>query len=103
MPTVVGNEGASVLIVEAGRSARKQSAERLVILEPGAKVTIGTVTIGADALPLGDASGIPDARSLYLADGRTVGPTTEIDGTKIIATGSPALLPLEIWQQYLQQ
>ena len=103
MPTVVGNEGASVLIVEAGRSARKQSAERLVILEPGAKVTIGTVTIGADALPLGDASGIPDARSLYLDDGRTVGPTTEIDGTKIIATGSPALLPLEIWQQYLQQ
>lgn len=103
MPIVVGNEKTQVLIVEAGRSARKQDGERLVVLEPGAQVTIANKTIRADSLPLGDLAGISDARTIIVDGQHTIAATTEIDGTKIIATGSPALLPLEIWQQYLQQ
>jgi hypothetical protein len=65
-------------------------------LEPGAAVHIGSRSIKADDIPLGDRDGVIDARAL-LIDGKAAGPIVNSDGVRIIATGSPARQEHKRW------
>ncbi|MEP7317098.1 MAG: hypothetical protein ABI921_00095, partial [Panacibacter sp.] len=62
----------------------------------GASVIVNGHKIAARENPLGEVDGIPDARELSL-DGKSGPAQIEVDGVKIIGTGSPAQLPKELW------
>jgi hypothetical protein len=70
--------------------------EKLVVAEPKAVVRIGSHLIEVDDLPLGFVDRIADSRNLIL-DGKNVGPTVTVDGVTVVGTGSPTLVPRELW------
>lgn len=90
-----GSHGCTVLCVGPGRTVRSRG-ERLVFLEPGSTVRIGEEVVRAGEIPLGAVDGIPDARQLA-RDGVDVGVTAEVQGIRIIGTGSPARQDHEKW------
>jgi len=97
LPAVLGVDGASILVVASGRTAEVAESETLVVAEPGAKIRKGRTIIEVDGNPLGAVGEIADARVL-IVDGERKGPVEIINGTKFIGTGSPALLPKQLWQ-----
>ena len=97
LPAVPGTDGASILVVASGRHAVVAEGETLVVAEPGAKIRKGRRMIEVDSNPLGAVEDVTDARIL-IVDGERKGPVEIIDGTKFIGTGSPALLPKQLWQ-----
>ena len=97
LPAVPGTDGASILVVASGMHAEVAEGETLVVAEPGAKIRKGRTMIEVDSNPLGAVQEVTDARILII-DGERKGPAEIIDGTKIIGTGSPALLPKHLWQ-----
>ena len=90
-----GQKDCKILVCGEGRSA-DWKGETLVYLEPGAAVHIGSRSIKADDVPLGDRDGVIDARAL-LIDGKAAGPIVDSDGVRIIATGSPARQEHKRW------
>jgi len=97
LPAVPGTDGAAMLVVASGRNAEVAEGETLVVAEPGAKIRKGRMMIEVDGNPLGAVDEITDARIL-IVDGERKGPVEIINGTKFIGTGSPALLPKQLWQ-----
>jgi hypothetical protein len=95
IPVVKGEKGTKVLIVEQGKAASVNN-ERLVIAEPNSEVRIGSHLIKTDDLPLGFVDDIPDSRYLLL-DGKNQGTKVVVDGVTVIGTGSPSLVPRELW------
>lgn len=90
-----GQKDCKILVCGEGRSA-DWKGEALVYLEPGASVHIGSRSIKAEDVPLGDRDGVIDARAL-LIDGKAAGPIVDSDGVRIIATGSPARQEHKRW------
>jgi hypothetical protein len=78
-------------------TAEVAEGETLVVAEPGAKIRKGRTMIEVDSNPLGAVEEVTDARVL-IVDGERRGPVETINGTKFIGTGSPALLPKQLWQ-----
>jgi len=97
LPSVPGEDGASILVVASGRNAKVSESESLVVAEPRARIRKGSTMIEVDGDPLGAVQEITDARIL-IVNGERQGPVEIINGTKFIGTGSPALLPKHIWQ-----
>jgi hypothetical protein len=97
LPSVPGEDGASILVVASGRNAEVSKSESLVVAEPRARICKGSTMIEVDGDPLGAFQEIIDARIL-IVNGDRQGPVEIINGTKFIGTGSPALLPKHIWQ-----
>jgi len=97
LPSVPGEDGASILVVASGRTAEVAESEALVVAEPRARIHKGSTRIEVDSNPLGTVQEITDARNL-IVNGERMGPVEIIGGTKFIGTGSPALLPKHIWQ-----
>ena len=101
LPSVPGEDGASILVVASGRKAEVSESESLVVAEPRARIRKGSTMIEVDGDPLGVVQEIADARIL-IVNGERQGPVEIINGTKFIGTGSPALLPKHIWQNSSQ-
>jgi hypothetical protein len=97
LPAVPGSSGTSTLVVASGMTAEVAEGETLVVAEPGAKIRKGRTMIEVDSNPLGAVEEVTDARVL-IVDGERRGPVETINGTKFIGTGSPALLPKQLWQ-----
>ena len=92
-PAIFGTRGARILVVGQGRKALWQG-ERVIILEPEARITLNGKNYSAGAIPLGPQNGIADARSIpELPDAKG---RAQVDGIPIIATGSPCLLTPEL-------
>ena len=85
-----GEKNGVYLVIAGGYHAVRET-ERVVILEPGASVTINGKTVHANTIPLGSTDGVEDARNISVGD-TTYGPHAIIDGIEIIASGSPGKL-----------
>ena len=89
---------ARILAIGAGHAAARQ-AEQIIILEPDAKVVIGGKVYVAGCVPMGEVEGVVDAREILEECGRAIGSAKiEVDGVRIVATGSPSLLDTKILQ-----
>ena len=84
------NKNAKVLAIGAGHCAT-HDGEKIIVLEPGAKVMINGRTYSAGILPMGTVNQIVDAREIVEENKRSIGVALyETSGVIIIATGSPA-------------
>ncbi|MCM0684630.1 hypothetical protein [Akkermansia massiliensis] len=86
-----GSVGAKVLVVGEGFSARR-NGEKVVVLEPQAKVSVDGVVYEAGDVPQGIRDGIVDARLIFCEKDTLPSPIYQEDGVIIIATGTPSLL-----------
>lgn len=83
------NCDADLLVVGEGYKASHRG-ERLVVLEPKAKVEILGHCLMAGDLPLGTVGEIPDARNILDDGGKVLGKGVFMEGgVKFIASGSP--------------
>lgn len=87
-----GTLNTQILVVGTGHSARVRK-EKLIILEPGARVTHQGAVYKAEDLPMGTWSGISDARPILRNGEKLPSPIIREGDITIIATGTPALLP----------
>ncbi len=95
-----GDKAARILVVGSCQTATAES-ERLVILEPGAKVFINSCEYAADQEPAGTQQTIVDARLLQ-KNGELLGsPVVKENSTTIIGSGSPTLLNPSFWKEAL--
>ena len=98
---IIGNNQSKALVVEEGYSGRV-NGEELVIAEPRATILVGSHKIFVLEEPQGSVDAIPDARKL-LIDGKSAGVKAVVDGVTIVGTGSPALIPSELWHILREQ
>lgn len=94
---VFGNRNTTILVVGGNYSTRIKD-EKIVVLEPGASVSIGGAIYAADVLPLGNSDGVVDARYIVKNKNNTNRSKLDINGVRIIATGTPSAQPKQlIW------
>lgn len=89
---VFGDKETELLVVAAGHSASVLATEKVVILEPGASVRLGGEEYKAADVPMGDVNGIIDSRVIMKRGLPCATGIMEVNGIKIMATGSPARL-----------
>lgn len=87
-----GTLNTQILVVGTGHSARVRK-EKLIILEPGARVTHQGAVYAAANLPMGTWDGIRDARPILRNGEKLPSPIIREGDITIIATGTPVLLP----------
>lgn len=92
----MGNKKSQILVVGEGKTASAYPTEKLVILEPGAKVTIGKDVICSGIEPVDNEENIVDGRKLFINNEET-SPMLSHDGIRIIGTGSPSKLEWKRW------
>lgn len=97
-----GNKEARILVVGSYQTASAED-ERLIILEPGAKVYINSCLYEAGNLPAGIQQGIVDARLLKKNGIPLDCPVIKENSMTIIGSGSPALLNLDFWKEALSE
>jgi membrane protein len=90
-PYIIGEKDCHLLVIKENNSTHWRG-ERIIVGEPGAKITIGTHTYTAGISPLGNKMGVADAREWYLDGKPTNSPLIRINNITMIATGSPAIL-----------
>lgn len=96
----MGTTQTIMLVIGAGRNAQVNTSEKLVLLEPMATVRIGQHVVQACLEPRGELNDITDSRELTL-DGASQGVSTlQVDGIRVIGTGSPAKLNWSLWLNY---
>ncbi len=89
VPMWFSNKNAKVLAIGA-RHCATHNGEKIIVLEPGAKVIIDGRTYSAGILPMGTVKQIVDAREIVKDNKRSIGVALyEMSGVIIIATGSP--------------
>ena len=86
-----GSMGTKVLVVAEGFSA-KRNKEKVVVLEPKAKVSMDGVVYEAGDVPQGVRDGVVDARLIFREKDALPSSIYQENGVIIIATGTPSLL-----------
>lgn len=93
----VGNKNAKILVVQKGHNAEVDT-ETIVLAEDDCTIMCKNKKLSVINTPIGNVNGIIDARQWKCED-RVIDGIVEIDGVKLIATGSPAL---QSWKDLLK-
>lgn len=94
---VIGDKNAVILAIKNGESA-VWKGEKLIVAEPNATIKILGHEVCIDESPLGCVDEVIDARNI-IVDGNVKGVIFEINGVKIIGTGSPAKIQ---WSRFIK-
>lgn len=94
---VTGDKNAIILAIKNGEGA-VWKGERLIVAEPNTTIEILGHEVNIDESPLGYVDGIIDARNITVDD-NVKGAIYEMNGVKIIGTGSPAKIQ---WSRFIK-
>lgn len=100
MNVIFGSVGTKLLVVGSNYTASWKN-EKIIILEPGAKVKIKGTIYEAQDVPMGEWDGILDARSILKNGEKQPSPIIKLEQVTIIATGSPTTLETQYFRSLL--
>lgn len=100
MNVIFGSVGTKLLVVGSDYTASWKN-EKIIILEPGAKVKIKGTIYEAQDVPMGEWDGILDARSILKNGEKQPSPIIKLEQVTIIATGSPTTLETQYFRSLL--